>query len=139
MSNDSRILDFSSPQVKKMTLAWLKTLTGLYWFECRRAREQRSLQQNSYLWGVVYPDVRDGMIEAWGETLSTDEVHEFLKDKFLAKPVINRATGEAMGKTTPSTTKLNTKECAEYIDQITKFAAEYLGVQVRPAMHNTGD
>ena len=130
MAKDECILNFSQPAVKRMVLAHIKTLQGMYWFELRRCRDQRTLAQNAYLFGVIYPHVRDGMEEVWGETLSVEQVHVFLKKKFLAQPVVNRQTGEVMGETVGSSADLDVKQFGEYIDNIIRFASEFLNIEI---------
>ena len=70
-----------------------------------------------------------------GVKLTVDEVHEFLKAKFLDKPVVNRETGECMGIRAGSTAKLDVAEMVTYLDSCILFAAEYLGVEVSEATH----
>ena len=85
-------------------------------------RKNRSVKQNNYLWGVVYPTIQSAIQASRGEHYSTDDIHEWFRDKYLPKKVVT-IKGET--KTIrPSTTKLNTREFGEYLDQIIYFAAE---------------
>lgn len=127
---DVQLLDFSNTKTKRMVLDHIKGLTGKHWFDCRKARNQRTLSQNAYLWAVVYPAVARAMSESWGETQDSESAHEFLKARFLSKSVIDWATGEEMGSFPRSTTSLDTSECVEYINNIIKFAAEYLHIEI---------
>lgn len=125
-----RVVNFSDATEKSKVLSYIRTLGGKYRVLIAKDRQTRSKKQNAYLWGVAYPFVASGLQEAWGETLNNDEVHEFLKDRFLSKPVVNRKNGELMGKTKGSSKVLNTKEFTEYLEQIFKFSAESLGVTI---------
>jgi hypothetical protein len=131
MAKDHAILDF--PKHKRLLVSNINTLNGKFWVEIRRCKKQRSLNQNAYMWGVVYPAVRKGLEEAWGESLTDEEVHEWLKGRFNSQPVVNKKTGEVKGRRPVSTTELDTGEFAEYLDKIIRFAGEQLGVDVPPA------
>jgi hypothetical protein len=73
------------------------------------------------------------MQEAWGESVTVEEAHFFCKDKFLSRPILDHNTGEVRGKTFPSSADKDTKQFAEYIDHIIKFAAEDLGMEIPEA------
>lgn len=133
MPKNAAILDFSNPRIKRMVIDHIKQVKGLHWFELRKARDQRTLRQNAYLWGVVYKAVQAGIEEAWGERKSVEWIHQYMKKRFLTEPVINRNTGEVIDQTVGSSAGLDTQEFADYVDQIIKFAGEYLGVNVPPA------
>lgn len=99
--------------------------------ECtfERARNNRTVQQNKYLWGVVY-----AMIEQ--ETgQPADTLHEFFKLKFLPlnMMIINPVTGEAEERTVGiSTASLDTGRFAEYVDSIVQWAGEFLQLSIPP-------
>ena len=133
MPRDQTILDFSNPQIKKMVIGHIKSLDGLYYFDVKRCRNQRSLQANALYWGVILKAIQAGLREAWGETLSIDEVHLFMKAKFLEKPLVNRHTGYIQGTIPGSSAGLDTEQFAEYIEQVTKFGAEYLNIEIPPS------
>ena len=83
-------------------------------------KKNRSLDQNSYYWGVVIELISE-------ETgMTPEEVHEAMKWKFLKKSVNDIETVE-------STTKLTTAEMGKFIDNIILWAGEFLGVYVPPA------
>jgi hypothetical protein len=101
----------------------------------QKAKKSRSSNQNAYLWGIVYPCVVKGFEDVGELGITVDEVHTFLKDRFLTngKSVIAPGTGEVfqLGNTT---TTLSTSEMMDYIAQIQKFAAEMLGVVIPDPM-----
>jgi hypothetical protein len=82
----------------------------------RLPRKTRSLNQNSYMWAVVYTLVG----EYTGYT--TDEVHDAMRMMFLHK-------GDKL-KTLKSTTELSTVEMEEYLEKIRRWSAETLGVVI---------
>lgn len=95
-----------------------------------KKKNRRSTPQNSFYWGVVVQEVRLGLLEI-GYRMSADEVHYFLKQKF--NPVeIPSIDGEVI-QVPGSTTELNKTEFSEYVERITEWAAEYLGVMIPPA------
>ena len=83
----------------------------------RKFRRQRSLSQNSYLWGVVYA--------IFGEYLgyTDEETHSACKQEFL-RDRAHEINGLAKIR---STTRLDTAEMAEYIENIRRLAAEMPG------------
>jgi len=80
-------------------------------------KRYRSLNQNRYLWGVVYAEISSftGM--------SLEEVHEGMKYMFL----VDRENKIPRVK---STTELSTKEFMEFVDKVREFAIFNLGIQI---------
>lgn len=89
---------------------------------------KRSTQQNRYYWGLVIPMVAEAFKEL-GHELSHEETHEFLKSKFNAKEVVNKDTGEVLNLPL-STTRLTKMEFSEYIEQIQRFGAMFLNINI---------
>lgn len=87
-------------------------------------RKNRSLQQNSYLWGVVYECIRRHVLESTGEIYSAEEIHEWCKQKFLPAKIVD--VGGERHMITRSTATLTTVEMQEYIDQVIMWAADRL-------------
>lgn len=130
MPKDFAILDMSNPKHRKMLVSHIGTLKGKHWVDIRRCRKQRTMSQNAYMWAVVYPAVKAGLEDAWGETLTVDDVHEWLRGRFNCKAVVNRATGEIKGRCPQSTASLDVSQFGEYLDKVIRFAGEELGVDV---------
>ncbi len=128
-----RYIDFNDAAAKEAFVSQLRRLTGVYRISVTKRQRRRSLEQNAYLWGVVYPALASGISAAWGESMTPDEVHLFCKHRFLSRAVINRDTGEEMGRISPSSARLNVQEFSEYIEQLNKFAGEFLGCVIPPA------
>lgn len=84
----------------------------------RKKRKPRSNNQNSYYWGVVLALIYDHT----GHT--PEELHEAFKMKFLKK---YRSDGLEFIQ---STTDLTTAGMKEYIDNIKRFAAVELGIDI---------
>lgn len=95
----------------------------------RLKRKKRSDPQNRYYWGVVVEMIRAGMKEM-GDVVTPEQVHEFLKWRFLREQRVDESTGEVLYEYAGSTAKLKTVEFGEYIEKCCQFAAEYLGVSI---------
>ena len=86
-------------------------------------QDSRSLRQNSYIWGVVYPTIASFFREHWGEDYSNDAIHEILKQKFLPFKVESLRSGEVT--IYRSTTELTKREFFDYTEHIIRWAAEF--------------
>lgn len=110
----------------------------------RKKKRIRSRAMNSYYWAEVIPKVQQGLKETglqltvdgvhdWlGEffdVTNTEQVHDFLKRMFIEKITVDEDTGE-ITQNELSTKKMNRDEFWEYVEQIIKFAAENLNVQI---------
>ena len=92
-------------------------------------RKTRSTQQNAYLWGIVYPSVLFGLQDAGWEITNEEQVHEYCKQAFAAREVINKDTGEVISLPN-STARMQTAEFNVYVDKIKAFALEYLNITI---------
>ena len=82
-------------------------------------QHQRTLDQNSYFHGVIIPLISD-------ETgMDTHEVKEALKWKFLRKEVGGI-------ETVRPTAALTKQEFSKFVDEITRWAGEFLGLYIPP-------
>jgi len=91
-------------------------------------KKQRSLQQNKYYFGSLILQVIDALVENGypRSELNAEIVHEMLKAKFLKKDLVSEITGDVIN-ITGSTATLTTTEFMDYIDDIARWMAEYLG------------
>jgi hypothetical protein len=88
----------------------------------KRHRENRSLNQNNYYWGVVVPMVG----EAIGET-DIEAVHEVLKlehNYYIAK------IGGREIRVPQSTAELSTDEFERYLERARRWASEFLSIYI---------
>jgi len=85
----------------------------------KQERKHRSLPQNNYYWGVVIPLLMDHT------GYEKNEMHDAMRVKFLS---IEEKGLMIVG----STTNLSTKEFMEYVEQITRWAAQEMGVVIPP-------
>ena len=89
--------------------------------------KKRSLEQNSYYWGVIIPITKNAIHESWGEVWNTEKTHEFLKSKFLFYEKINTETSEII-RVPKSTTENTTTEQEVYYFEIREFLKEWFNV-----------
>jgi hypothetical protein len=90
--------------------------------------KRRSVNQNSYYWGVVVTEIRDRLNEL-GHNVTLDLTHEMLKARFNVQESVNESTGEVFSFP-KSTTEMNTEAFCEYIDKIIIFAKQSLDIDI---------
>ncbi len=103
-----------------------KLKDGIYELTLKK-KARRSNQQNRYLFGVVYAELRFAMNEL-GNNFSLEDVHEFCKNNFNKKEVVN-GEGEVIGYIGGSTV-MTKEEFSIYLDKIFLFANEYLYITI---------
>lgn len=131
---DLPFFNMSDPDQKSRIIRHLQTLEGVHEFKIRRVKDQRSLQQNAYYWGVVLAHAAKGFREQFGElSINSLDAHEFFKDRYLKIPTVNRNTGEVIGYRAGSSAELDRAEFAQYLENVIKFCLDFLGVVVPPA------
>lgn len=132
MSNpiaSEKILNLGNKQTRSGLVQAIQNLPdGMYRVKVAKFRRTRTLQQNRFLWGVVYPVIADGITEAWGERLELEDVHDLCKQNFLSSPIVNKHDGTWKGNRYKSTARLTIDEFSDYVDKLTKFASESLSV-----------
>lgn len=131
--NDRPIINFSDAGQKKLAVHYVKSLEGLHYFQISKLKDQRTLSQNAYYWGIVLHHVAAGIREAWGEECDSDRAHCICGREFLTVPVVNRTTGEIVANRTKSTSELSKEQMMEYLDSICLWASESLRTEIPPA------
>lgn len=104
-------------------------LDGSYIVSISKLRRGRSLNQNEWLWGCVYPILLSGLLDAGWEFTSTEQVHEFFKKRIAHDKVVNYFTGEIV-ELPRSTAKMDTQQFSAYVDALRTYASEYLNVTI---------
>lgn len=102
---------------------------GSYMLDVKRCRRGRTLNQNEWLWGAVYPVLLDGLLAQGWEFTSVEQVHEFFKKMMAHDQVVNYHTGEIV-EIPRSTATMDTLQFSAYIDQLREWAEEFLGVTI---------
>lgn len=91
-------------------------------------KKQRSLNQNSFYYGVVIPVVQNMFFDA-GQSVSSDTVHEYLK-RHVGNLTMTLQTPDGKIETvTRSSTELNTMDWEIFIEQVRAWAAQW-GIEV---------
>lgn len=114
-----------SENQKKTMNAYLKKNEGkLVRITFSAPEKNRSLNQNAYMWGVIYTMIAS-------ETgHSTEEVHEFMKCMFLPRHFIRLGKSKKEQQVVKSTTTLSTTEMEEYLERVRAFAAQELNMTI---------
>jgi hypothetical protein len=82
---------FSLPAHTKVIVSIIKNLApGMYRIPLERCKDQRSLSQNAYMWGVVLPYVAKGMTDAWGEKIDVNQAKAAMQKQFLTRPICDQ-------------------------------------------------
>lgn len=108
----------------------LRGIKGCVRVEACAYRPRRSDRQNAWYWGCIMPIAARALTDSQGETFDSETAHEFFKSLFLARPVVNRETGELITNIVGSSAVLDTVRFTDYVEQVRQWLAEYLGVEV---------
>jgi len=128
------VLDMDSLHNKRRLMSKIGKLTGLWEFQMRPRKKNRSLNANAYYWAAFIPGWLEWLREASGEPwITAEQAHEALKKRVLgAKEIINKETGEIIDEAAPTTHDMDTAEFAEYLDRAAEFLASFCGIVVLP-------
>lgn len=88
-----------------------------YVIEVSEQKQTRSLEQNSYLWGVVYPTIMDHLI-GW----DAEDIHEFFLGEHFGWETID-GLGKKKLKPIKRSSRLSTKEFKEHWEFIQRYMA----------------
>lgn len=88
----------------------------------------RSTKQNRYYRGCVIPILQDALKEQHGLIYASDDLHDFLKSKFNSIEICNQ--DGVVEKLPVSTTELNTAEFEAMMEEVRRWASDFLGVYV---------
>jgi hypothetical protein len=96
-----------------------------------KPKKNRSNNQNRYYWGLVLPLIQNGLLEATGELRSVDNIHYKILLPLFAptNEIVNKDTGECIVERLTSSDLTTTQFC-EYILEIQKWSAEFLGIDI---------
>ena len=106
---------------------------GQYKTEIKKHYNRRTSAQNRYLWGVVYPSVLEGLIASGNDQwINVEDVHELCLQTCGSKQVVLYETGEVYNIPSRSR-KMTTTEFMAYIQSITNWSREFLGIDIPQA------
>lgn len=96
-----------------------------------KPKKARSNNQNRYYWGLVLPLIQNGLLDVTGELRSYDNIHYKILLPLFAptNEIVNKDTGECIVERLTSSDLTTTQFC-EYIIEIQKWSAEFLGIDI---------
>ena len=90
----------------------------------------RSLSQNGYYWMMLTEYVQPALYDlGWSDIKTKEAAHEFVCSLFLKTKIINETSGEEIERVR-STTELSKIEFNTYLEEIWRWAAEYLSIAI---------
>jgi hypothetical protein len=94
------------------------------------SKNNRSNDQNAYLHGVVIPLVFEGLRDAgFDDVRDKEDAKLVIKTIFLTRKIHSPENGDTI-PIIRKTSELTTIEMMQFIDDVIKWAAEYLNVQI---------
>ena len=102
---------------------------GKYMVEVKLVRSPRSMDQNGWLFGCIYPILLESLNDAGWEFTDIDQVHEFFKAQMVHDKVINKHTGEIF-EFPGSTATMDTVTFSTYCENLRDYAREYLNTEI---------
>lgn len=102
---------------------------GTYSIEVKKIRKPRSMDQNGWLWGCIYPMLLDALLNEGWEFTSCEKLHEFFKSQMTADKVVNKHTGEIISFP-GSTATMDTLTFSTYCEKLREYALEYLNLEI---------
>lgn len=103
------------------------------WVTFEKKKSKRSEQQSRYYWGVCVDMIRARFVEL-GNECSKDDIHCFLKSKFLYTEVLK---DDEVLQIPRSSATLNKSEFSEFIEKIQRFASETLDIVIPSPLEQT--
>ena len=107
-----------------------KGVTNVVYSAPKQVKPNRSQQQNAYLWGVVYKSILDHFIATGIYEYSSEDLHEFLKARFLTHKGKVLDDGENIMVVGVRSNNLDKEEFTNYIQLIKAWAMDKLGIQI---------
>jgi hypothetical protein len=125
-----RPINFSDPTQWAVLFDELRQLKGIYEVAVTRKRRKATLEQFGYYFGVVLPLAKQWLNDTQGGPDAESEYTEaetdvWLKCHFLGTPVIDKATGEQMSVIAPSKATFNTRQMAEFVDDVIRLLTSF--------------
>jgi hypothetical protein len=125
---EEHVIDFDQLPQKRAVLSRIGTLRGRYRLELTPYRQRRSDRQNRYYFPCVCKPLSDYLSEGDYDVTTVEQAHAILKERFLTCDVVNKRTGEVIGRRVRSTTELSTVEFAEFVERSRAFLLDFFGI-----------
>lgn len=126
---DKDYINLDDSTSKRKLYAAIAPLKGMHEVTIKPVRATRRQKANRYLFGVVYKSFREFLAEQ-GQVLTTDEIHSYLKLKFLPREVMNPLSGEVLAVVPGTSHDRDVKEFADYIDNCIRYLADMFNIVV---------
>jgi hypothetical protein len=126
-----QILNLSDPNVRAMLVKHVDSLRGLKRVDIIDYRPRRSDRQNRFLHGVIVAQFGEHLRTTCDPAITNEAAKEFLKRRYLTRPLINRITGEEIGSITAKTSELSTAEMCGFLDNCIRFLTQECGLTVQ--------
>lgn len=129
------VLDMDSLYNKRRLMSKIQKLKGVWEFQMRPRKKNRSLNANAYYWAAFIPGWLEWLREASGEPwITAEQAHDALVKRVLgAKDIINKETGDVIDEARPSTHDMDVTEFTQYLDRAAEFLASFCGIVVLPS------
>lgn len=128
------VLDMDSLHNKRRLMLKIGKMSGLWEFQMRPRKKNRSLNANAYYWAAYIPGWLEWLREQSGERwITAEQAHEALVKRILGvKEIVDKNTGEVIDEARATTHDMDTGEFAEYLDRAAEFLASFCGIVVLP-------
>ena len=100
----------------------------------RPYRKSKSDEQRGYIWGVIYPCIRQFIEDSGRGSFTNDALHEYMTKRF-GIPTLTDFMGEKT-EGFKSLGDFNVKEASEYIEHVLQYSAVTWGCYVPEADKN---
>jgi hypothetical protein len=128
MGNLIQTVNMDNQTDKRLVMSFVGTLRGLWDVSLKQRKKKRTLDQNSYYHIAVVEPFLAWLREEWGDdSITHEEAHEVLRNRILGY----RERGEI--QIPNSTTRLDTKEFSDYVENCSRWLAEFANVVVIPS------
>lgn len=102
---------------------------GNYRIEITKIRRKRTLDQNGWLFGCIYPLLMQALNNEGWEFVTVHQVHEFFKNLLGKQQFVNKHTGEVV-ELPQSTAEMDTVAFSTYCDKLRDYGREYLNIEI---------
>ena len=116
--------------VKQRIVDFLASCEGKYVRITITQGKKRSLEQNSYIHGILIPEFKKALNECgWDDIRTLQQCKDYMKKEFLTYSIINTQTGEYKDMI-KNTSDLTTSEMTDFINTAIKYAQENMNYRI---------
>ena len=115
--------------IRPMIRFFASAIEGHSRVEITRIRRKRTLDQNGWLFGCIYPMLLNALNNEGWEFVNVHQVHEFFKSLMAKQQFINKHTGEVI-EIPQSTAEMDTLTFSTYCDKLRDYGREFLNIEI---------